>query len=78
LALIQILKKDVSEILLEGGMDLQKINAVIWSHHHWDHTGDMSKFPTTTELVVGPDMPAKLWPGYPVNKESYLLESDYK
>ena len=24
------------------------------SHAHWDHTGDMSKFESKTELVVGP------------------------
>lgn len=23
------------------------------SHAHWDHTGDMSTFPPTTDLVVG-------------------------
>ncbi|OBT89614.1 hypothetical protein VE02_01708 [Pseudogymnoascus sp. 03VT05] len=45
------IEKDVPEILEEGGMDLKEVNAVIWSHHHWDHTEDMSKFPSTTELV---------------------------
>lgn len=69
--------KDVATILREGGMDLVDINAVIWSHHHWDHVGDVSKFPSTTELVVGPGVPM-LWPGYPVNQDSFVLESDYK
>lgn len=71
------IEKDVPEILEEGGMDLKEVNAVIWSHHHWDHTGDMSKFPSTTELVVGPGT-STMWPGYPTNPESLLLESDYK
>ena len=30
--------KDVREILEEGGTDLKRVNAVIWSHWHWDHT----------------------------------------
>ncbi|KFY20562.1 hypothetical protein V493_07652, partial [Pseudogymnoascus sp. VKM F-4281 (FW-2241)] len=71
------IEKDVPEILEEGGVDLKDINAVIWSHHHWDHTGDVSKFPLATELVVGPGT-SKMWPGYPANPESLLLESDYK
>ncbi|OBT64379.1 hypothetical protein VE03_05757 [Pseudogymnoascus sp. 23342-1-I1] len=71
------IEKDVAEILEEGGMDLKHVDAVIWSHHHWDHTGDMSKFPPTTELVVGPGT-SRMWPGYPANPESLLLESDYK
>jgi glyoxylase-like metal-dependent hydrolase (beta-lactamase superfamily II) len=71
------IEKDVATILSEGGMDLREISAVIWSHHHWDHSGDVSKFPSTTELVVGPGV-SKLWPGYPVNQDSVVLESDYK
>ncbi|KFZ02731.1 hypothetical protein V501_09471, partial [Pseudogymnoascus sp. VKM F-4519 (FW-2642)] len=71
------IEKDVPEILEEGGLDLKDVNAVIWSHHHWDHTGDMAKFPATTELVVGPGT-STMWPGYPTNPESLLLESDYK
>ena len=71
------INKDVATILSEGGMDLRNINAVIWSHHHWDHVGDVSKFPSTTELVVGPGVP-KLWPGYPVNQDSFVLESDHQ
>ena len=71
------IEKDVATILNEGGMNLADISAVIWSHHHWDHVGDVSKFPSTTELVVGPGVP-KLWPGYPVNQDSFVLEADYK
>jgi glyoxylase-like metal-dependent hydrolase (beta-lactamase superfamily II) len=75
--LTPVIEKDVATILEEGGMNLLDISAVIWSHHHWDHVGDVSKFPSTTELVVGPGVP-KLWPGYPVNQDSFVLESDYK
>ncbi|KAL2802297.1 hypothetical protein BJX63DRAFT_426168 [Aspergillus granulosus] len=30
------------------------IEAIIWSHHHFDHVGDPSTFPTSTHLIVGP------------------------
>ena len=31
-------ERDVSEVLKEEGrMDLKDINAVVWSHWHWDH-----------------------------------------
>lgn len=46
--------------------------SVIWSHYHWDHTGSMELFPSSTELVVGPGFKAspKLMPGFPENLES--------
>ncbi|KAJ7638203.1 beta-lactamase-like protein [Roridomyces roridus] len=48
--------KDATEQLEEAGVDLKSISAVIWSHSHADHTGDMSKFPSTTDLVVANSM----------------------
>jgi len=47
------------------------------SHWHWDHIGDPSTFPTTTDLVVGPGFKKALLPGAPANPESPILESDY-
>lgn len=35
--------KGVDEILGEGNVDLKGINSIIWSHWHYDHTGDPSK-----------------------------------
>ena len=29
--------KGIHEILAEGGIELESIDAVIWSHWHWDH-----------------------------------------
>lgn len=46
--------KSINEILREGGEDDSKVDGVVWSHWHWDHTGDMSLFPKTTDLYVGP------------------------
>jgi glyoxylase-like metal-dependent hydrolase (beta-lactamase superfamily II) len=48
---------------------------VIWSHYHWDHSGNVSLFPPTTSLIVGPDFHSKL-PGYPLNPKSPINESD--
>ena len=50
-----------------------------WSSHwHWDHTGDPSTFPDTTDLVVGPGFKANMMPGYPEKERGLILESDYK
>jgi hypothetical protein len=51
--------------------------AVIWSHHHLDHTGDVSLYPRSTELVLGPGIIEAHLPGYPANPQSELLESDF-
>ncbi|KAK0444113.1 hypothetical protein EV421DRAFT_1903226 [Armillaria borealis] len=42
-------------------------------HGHFDHTGEMCKFPATTELVIGPGFDRRTFPTTP---ESYLIESD--
>ncbi|RAL08780.1 MBL fold metallo-hydrolase [Aspergillus homomorphus CBS 101889] len=65
-------EKDVGEILKESGVSLEEITSIIWSHYHWDHIGDVAKFPPSTELIVGPGFlkdPA-LFPGYPENPNS--------
>ncbi|KAJ1303845.1 hypothetical protein OPQ81_008265 [Rhizoctonia solani] len=70
--------KNVSDILIEHGIPLDSISTIIWSHHHWDHTGDPSLFPETTSLTVGPGFKAAMLPGYPTNPDSPILESAYK
>ncbi|KAH8695732.1 beta-lactamase-like protein [Phaeosphaeriaceae sp. PMI808] len=69
--------KNVAEILREQGIDLSGIEAVIWSHWHWDHIGDPSSFPHCVDLVVGPGFKDAMLPGYPANPESPIRESDY-
>lgn len=68
---------DVPGILEENGISLQSISTVIWSHWHWDHIGDMSKFPNSTTLLTGPGFAEAFMPGYPKDQHSSILESDY-
>ncbi|OAL74813.1 hypothetical protein A7D00_0408 [Trichophyton violaceum] len=61
-----------------GGLNLRRgdIQAVIWSRKHFDHIGDMSLFPPTTELIVGPGARDIVLSGWPQNPDSFVLESD--
>jgi glyoxylase-like metal-dependent hydrolase (beta-lactamase superfamily II) len=70
--------KSINEVLKEGGVDDTRINGVVWSHWHWDHTGDISLFPTSADLYVGPGFKEAFMPGYPGKKDSPMLESDFK
>ncbi|KIY02267.1 uncharacterized protein Z520_02405 [Fonsecaea multimorphosa CBS 102226] len=73
-------KKDVAEILEDHGVPAGEgaIEAIIWSHWHYDHIGDPSTFPASTKLIVGPGFKKAFLPGYPAGPDSVILESDYK
>ena len=47
-------EKDVATILRENGQDLKDIGGIVWSHWHFDHTGNPATFPSSTDLIVGP------------------------
>lgn len=49
----------------------------VLSHWHWDHIGDPSTFPPTTDLIVGAGFKEAMLPGAPANPESPIRESDY-
>ncbi|KAJ7036512.1 beta-lactamase-like protein [Mycena alexandri] len=66
--------RDIIELLQVGGIALNSISAVIWSHAHFDHIGDMSKFPNTTGLVIGSETGTSTYPQFP---NASLLESDF-
>ncbi|KAF7365240.1 Metallo-beta-lactamase superfamily protein [Mycena venus] len=66
--------RDITEQLVDDGVDLESISTVIWSHAHFDHTGDMSKLPASTELAFGS---ATVLESYEVNPNSSLQESDF-
>ncbi|KAK4936305.1 hypothetical protein LTR10_022782 [Elasticomyces elasticus] len=70
---------DVPEILKENDISLDSISSVIWSHYHWDHVGDMSLFPHSTEIVIGAGFKdSPVGPGYPEKEDSPLCSSDFK
>ena len=73
-------EKNVAEILQDHGVLVSggAIEALIWSHWHYDHIGDPSTFPSSTALIVGPGFKSAFLPGYPAGKDSAILESDYK
>ncbi|KAJ7793410.1 beta-lactamase-like protein [Mycena olivaceomarginata] len=66
--------KDIGEQLEEHGVELSSISAAIWSHSHIDHTGDLSKFPSSVDLVVSKDMVLETYESRP---SSTLLPSDF-
>ncbi|KAJ7209144.1 beta-lactamase-like protein [Mycena pura] len=66
--------KDITEMLQEGGIALETIDTVIWSHAHLDHFGDMSKFPNTTGLVIGSETDTST---FPENPNGTLQTSDF-
>ncbi|OAG37870.1 hypothetical protein AYO21_07976 [Fonsecaea monophora] len=70
--------KDVADILGDNGIPPSRIDAVIWSHWHYDHVGNMKTFPSSTDLIVGPGFREALTPGWPVNENSMLLEADWE
>lgn len=54
-----------------------KLVVALLSHWHWDHLGDPSTFPPSTELVVGPGFKKEFMPGFPANADSPVRESDF-
>ncbi|KAF7323928.1 Metallo-beta-lactamase superfamily protein [Mycena kentingensis (nom. inval.)] len=66
--------KDITEQLVESGIALDSISAVVWSHGHADHTGDMSLFPSSVDLVVSNELSTETADTDP---NSFLLASDF-
>ncbi|KIW75189.1 hypothetical protein Z517_11962 [Fonsecaea pedrosoi CBS 271.37] len=70
-------EKHTVQILEETGIKGEEISSIIWSHWHWDHLGDPSTFPPSTELVVGPGFKEAFFPGYPAKIDAPVRESDF-
>ncbi|KAK5071631.1 hypothetical protein LTR64_004590 [Lithohypha guttulata] len=53
-------ERDIVDILDDDpgniGITSSDISAVIWSHHHFDHRGDVARFQSYTKLIVGPGL----------------------
>ncbi|KAH7021855.1 beta-lactamase-like protein [Ilyonectria destructans] len=69
--------KSFDEILSAGGVDPKTIDAVVWSHYHWDHVGNIQLFPSSTDVVVGSGFNDTFPPGYPTNLSSPFYENDF-
>ncbi|KAL7788377.1 Metallo-hydrolase/oxidoreductase [Trichoderma ceciliae] len=69
---------NVSQVLESEGVALNSIEGVVWSHWHFDHTGDISAFPSSTALIVGPGFKKSFLPGFPENQDGVILETDYR
>ncbi|KAI9436212.1 beta-lactamase-like protein [Lactarius indigo] len=72
--------EDVPDKLNAASVPLSSINFAIWSHHHPDHTGDLTLFPTSTSLVVGPGFKShpSTYPGQPVNTNAETLQEAFE
>lgn len=69
---------DTHDVLTTAGIDLNSIDAIVWSHWHWDHVGAAEKFPPSVDIVVGPGFKENFMPGYPTKPDAPLLEADFR
>lgn len=69
-------ERDVTDVLREHDISPSNINTIIFSHHHFDHTGDTTKFPSSTQIVVGPGYKEAYLPGWPQDPEGIDTTSD--
>lgn len=72
------IEKDVHEIVQGAGVDLEQLDATIWSHWHWDHHGAPEKYPARTEIVVGPGFRKNFMPGYPTIPDAIFLDANFE
>jgi len=69
---------DVAEILDKESSSLPKskdIESIIWSHHHFDHTGNPNLFHSHVPILVGPGFKKAVLPGYPKDPSSSVTSS---
>jgi hypothetical protein len=72
-------EKDVAQILTENGLPPKDVEAIIWSHWHFDHTGDPQTFPVSTTIVVGPGFKEKIMcKSYPTHENGLIDENLWK
>lgn len=63
---------DVAYLLQAHGVELASIDGIIFSHWHFDHVGDATRFPETTRIIVGPGFKSNCLPGFPADADSLL------
>lgn len=47
----------LAEVLRANGVPLESLSGIALSHSHFDHFGDLSEFPKSASLLVGPGSP---------------------
>ncbi|KAL4966973.1 MBL fold metallo-hydrolase [Aspergillus stella-maris] len=70
-------EKNVLDILQENGYKSTEFEAIIWSHHHWDHIGNVAPFPNHVGLVIGPGFREAYLPGPSALDDCPIPTSDY-
>lgn len=68
---------DVPDLLVENEVQLETINSIVFSHWHFDHLGDPTRFPSTSSLAVGPGFKQHCLPGYPTNLDSMIPDKAF-
>ncbi|KAF2815700.1 putative N-acyl homoserine lactonase AttM [Mytilinidion resinicola] len=72
------IEKDVYDMLADSGRDPDAVEAIFWSHYHWDHTGNPARFPASTALMVGPGFKTRFPPAWPTVADSWLTEDAWE
>jgi glyoxylase-like metal-dependent hydrolase (beta-lactamase superfamily II) len=65
-----------SEQVGDLGYDLDEIDAVLLSHLHLDHAGDIAAFPDATFVAQQAELEYAWWPADPIQRKLYL-EGDF-
>ena len=71
-------EKNVIDILPEGNVNIEDIEAFVMSHWHFDHCGDPGALPKSVKLIVGPKFKESFMPGYPAKEDSPFHEADFE
>lgn len=64
-----VVLEDPVDILRRGPVDPSSVSAVIFSHLHFDHIGDCTKFPNA-QIIAGPGSKEANGEGWPINPKS--------